>query len=93
MSRDLSHAVPTICRYAVAESLFSIPNCDDALRVTIPGQIIDAPCNLVDAFCCSFSYTIPYSDVTHNITARNIVTGGREAGDGGCSRMLCVLTA
>ena len=47
MTRDLADTITTVCRDAVAEPFFAIPNSNDPLRVPIPCKIVDSSGNNV----------------------------------------------
>jgi hypothetical protein len=86
---DLSAVV---CSDAVPEAFSAITDSDYALRVSIPGDVIDtASDDTVFSFCSPFAYSIPYSYCARHISASNIVTAWREPGYSRLLRMLNIL--
>jgi hypothetical protein len=57
MARDLADAVAAVCGDAVAEALLAIADCDDALRVAVPGDVVDPACDDVVVTCTAVSFT------------------------------------
>jgi len=77
----------------MTESLPAISNSDDALTVTIPGNVIDpSGDDLVFALCGTLPYTIPDLDVTRSISACNVKARRTEPGNGGVCGMIDVLS-
>lgn len=94
VARDLAHAVAAVCGDAVAEALLAVTYGNDALRVAVPGQVVDAAGDDgVFALCCTLAGAVPYPDHARHISAGDIEARGREAGDGCLCCVLGVLLA
>jgi hypothetical protein len=69
MAAYLTHAVARVCRYAVSESLFAVPNSNDALAVSIPCDVVYAASyDVVFSFRVLGSLGIPDSDTAADIS-------------------------
>ena len=78
----------------MAEALFTVSDSNDSLAVTVPGYVIDAPCNdVVLSFGILRAVCVPNTDTACSISTGDIVAGGREASDGGLGGVLGVLLA
>lgn len=83
MAVDLSNGVSTVPSNTVSISLLAIANSNNALGVSIPGQIVDSTINnAVFTFSDSLADTVPYSHDSSSVTTCNVETGGGEACDG-----------
>jgi len=82
MSHNLTDGVSTVPSNAMSVALLSIANGNDALGITVPGQVIDSTIdNAVVSLCNSVTNAVPDSDYTTGITTGDIKTGGGETGD------------
>ena len=94
LTRYLPYAVPAVSCDTVAEPFFAVAHSNDALRVSIPGQVIDSTGNdVIFSFGGTFACTIPNPYGARNISTSDIETGGRKAGNGRLCGMLSVLLA
>lgn len=83
MAVDLSDGVSTVPGDAVSKSLLSITDGNNALRIAVPGQVVDAAIdNAVFPLGDALADTIPYSHSTGGITTGDIESRGREPSDG-----------
>jgi hypothetical protein len=88
MAVDLANGVSTIPGDTVSISLLAIADGNNALGVTVPGQIVDSTINnAVFTLGDSFTDAIPNSHNSSRVTTRNIETGGGEACDS-CLRLV-----
>jgi len=93
LSRDLANTVAAVPCDTMAEPLPAISNSDDALAVTVPGNVVDpSGDDLVLAFCGTFPYTIPDLDVARSISACNVEARRTEPGNGGVCGMIDILS-
>ncbi|KAJ5355375.1 uncharacterized protein N7496_012587 [Penicillium cataractarum] len=91
---NFTDGVSTVPGNAVSVALLSVTDSNDALRVTVPSQVIDpAVDNAVVALGNTLSNTVPHSHSTGSITASNIESRGGEARDGGLSLVFGVLSS
>jgi hypothetical protein len=92
MTVDFTDSISTIPGEEVTVSLSSVSYGDDALRITVPCDVIDSTVdNRIVAFCKAFSYTVPDLYGTCNISTSNIEARWRETCDGGLRGVFCVL--
>lgn len=76
MSGDLANTVSAVCSNAVSVSLLSVADGDDALRITVPGEVVDATAhNGVLSLSDSFANAIPHSHYTSSVATGNIESG------------------
>lgn len=93
VSIDLANGVPTIPCNAMSISLLSVTNSDDALRIAIPGKIVNSAIDdAVFTLGDTITDAVPDSYYTASITASDVETRWGKAGDCGCALMLCVLS-
>lgn len=73
MTGDLPDSVSTIPSDAMSKSLLTVTNGNDALRIAVPGQVVDSAAdNVVFALRDSFANTVPYSYNSRSITTCNV---------------------
>jgi len=77
VSTDLTTAVSTVCSDTMSKSFSAIANSNDALRVSIPGDIVDSASNDgIFSFCSPFTDGVPYSYCARHISTSNVVSAG-----------------
>jgi hypothetical protein len=93
VARDLAHAVAAVGGDAVAEALLAVADGDDALRVAVPGNVVDAAGDdVVVALGRALARAVPHLDGARDISTGDVEARGREAGDGRLGRVLRVLS-
>lgn len=94
MSADFAHAVAAIRSDTMAKALFAITDSDDALRVAIPANVIDAARDdVIFSLCVDSLDSVPDTNSAGHVTGRNVEARGRESGNGGTGGMAGVLFA
>lgn len=94
MARDLADAVAAVGGDAVAEALAAVADGDDALRVAVPGDVVDAARDdVVLALCVDGLDGIPDADGARDVARRDVEARGGEAGDRGGGGVAGVLFA
>lgn len=94
VARDLSHAVAAVGGDAVAKALFAIADGDDALRVAVPGNVVDAAGDdVVLALGRALAGAVPHAHAARDVAAGHIESRRREARDRRLRRVLRVLLA
>ena len=74
---DLTTAVSTVCSDTMSKPFSAVSNSNYALRVSIPGDIVDSASNDgIFTFCSPFAYSVPYSYCARHISTSNIVSAG-----------------
>jgi len=77
----------------VAETLFTVTDSDDTLRVAIPSDVVDAASNdVVFSLGGALALAVPYTYGTRDITTGYVKATGRETRDGGLGDMVGVLS-
>jgi hypothetical protein len=77
----------------VAETLFTVTDSNDTLRVAVPSNIVDTTSNdVVFSLGSALALAVPHTYGTRDITTGYVVAAGRETGDGGLSDMVGVLS-
>ena len=88
MAVDLPNGISTIPSDTVSKSLLTIADSNNALGVTVPGQIVDTTIdNAIFTLGDSVTDTIPYSHYSSSVTTCNVEAGGGEACDS-CLRLV-----
>lgn len=66
----------------MSKSLLTVTNGNDALRIAVPGQVIDSAAdNAVVALRDSFANTVPYFHDSRSITTCNVESRWSETSD------------
>ncbi|KAG9954501.1 tricorn protease domain 2-containing protein, partial [Aureobasidium melanogenum] len=90
---DLSHAVSAVGCDAVAEALFTVSHSDDALRISVPSDVIDSASNdMIFSLGCALTLAIPHTHGTGHITTGYVEATGGETSDSGLRDMFGVLS-
>lgn len=92
MACDLAYTVTAVGGDAVAEALAAIADSDDALRVAVPGNVVDAAGNdVVLALGVDGLNGVPDTNGAGDITGSDVEARGGEAGYSGVGGVACVL--